>query len=309
MRKIVIGTRKSKLALTQTNWVIEKLKEEGLPFEFETKKIVTTGDKIQNVTLSRIGGKALFVKEIEAAMYNNEIDLAVHSMKDMPSEPPEGLTIGSVPIREDHRDAYIGQNSVPFHELPEGAVVGTSSLRRAAQIRAIRPDITIRSIRGNIDTRLRKLEEEDYDAIILATAGLKRMGWSDDVITEYLEPEVMVPAVGQGALALQCREGDEEVMELIQRLNHDYTYRTVMAERSFLQRLNGGCESPIGAYAYLQGDDIVLTGLVSTADGTTVLKEVVTGTDSHAVGLEAADKILARGGAEIIEASKEETNE
>lgn len=309
MRKIIIGSRKSQLALTQTDWVIEKLKEIAPQNEYEVKKIVTKGDQILDVTLSKVGGKGLFVKEIEQAMYDKEIDMAVHSMKDMPAETPEGLTIGCIPIREDHRDAYIANDNVAFRDLPKGAIVGTSSLRRAAQVLAARPDLNIKSIRGNIDTRLRKLKEEDFDAIVLATAGLKRMGWSDDVITEYLEPEVCVPAVGQGALAIECREDDEEIRDLMDTLNHAYTHRTVMAERTFLDLLNGGCQVPIGGYAYLEGDDIILTAMVGTPDGKTVLKEEVRGQDPYEVGREAADKIKARGGAEIIEAVREELDQ
>ncbi|MYL34217.1 hydroxymethylbilane synthase [Pontibacillus yanchengensis] len=306
MRNIVVGTRKSKLALTQTDWVIDQLKKLELPYEFEVKKIVTKGDKILDVTLSKVGGKGLFIKEIEDALYSGEIDIAVHSMKDMPAETPEGLTIGCIPIREDHRDAYIANDNVPFHELPEGAVVGTSSLRRAAQVLAARPDIHIKSIRGNIDTRLRKLKEEDFDAIVLATAGLKRMGWTDDYITEYLEPDVCVPAVGQGALAIECREEDKEILDLLQHLNHEYTYKTVIAERTFLDLLDGGCQVPIGGYAYLDGEDVVLTAMVGSPDGKTILKEQVRGTDSVEVGRDAADRIKARGGAEIIQKAKEE---
>lgn len=306
MRKIVVGTRKSKLALTQTNWVIEQLKKIDSSYDFEVKKIVTKGDQILDVTLSKVGGKGLFVKEIENAMYSKEIDIAVHSMKDMPSETPEGLMIGSIPIREDHRDAYIANDNVGLEDLPEGAIVGTSSLRRGAQIKAFRPDLEIKWIRGNIDTRLKKLKEEDYDAIILATAGLKRMGWSDNVITEYLEPEVCVPAVGQGALAIECREEDEQVRELLNHFNDAYTTRTVIAERTFLHLLNGGCQVPIGGYAYLDGEEVVLTAMVGTPDGETILKEHVCGIDSVAVGREAAERIIERGGAKIIEDAKAE---
>lgn len=309
MRKFVVGTRKSQLALTQTDWVIEQLKTIAPSYDFEVKKIVTKGDQILDVTLSKVGGKGLFVKEIEQAMYDKEIDMAVHSMKDMPAETPEGLTIGCIPIREDHRDAYIANDNVLLKDLPNGAIVGTSSLRRGSQIKATRPDLEIKWIRGNIDTRLRKLKEEDYDAIILATAGLKRMGWSDDVVTEYLEPEVCVPAVGQGALAIECREDDKELRELLDQLNHAYTYKTVIAERTFLDLLNGGCQVPIGGYAYLDGDDIVLTAMVGTSDGTTILTEQVRGQDSVEVGREAANLIIDRGGAQIIEEAKEELDQ
>src|SRR5699024_7150458 len=197
MRKIVVGTRKSNLAVTQTNWVINELKKSGVQNEFEVRKISTKGDRILDVTLSKVGGKGLFVKEIERAMYNKEIDFAVHSMKDMPGVLPEGLVISAIPVREDHRDAFISKHNLKLAELPDGAIVGTSSLRRGSQILAARPDIEIKWIRGNIETRLRKLHEEDYDAIILAVSGIKRVQMDETIITEYLEPEVCLPAVGQ----------------------------------------------------------------------------------------------------------------
>ncbi|MFD2046234.1 hydroxymethylbilane synthase [Ornithinibacillus salinisoli] len=308
MRKIVVGSRKSNLALTQTEWVIDQLKQAGISNEFEVKKIVTKGDRILDVTLSKVGGKGLFVKEIEQAMYDKEIDLAVHSMKDMPAVLPDGLVISSIPIREDHRDAFISKGNVLLQDLPEGAVVGTSSLRRGAQILAERPDISIKWIRGNIETRIRKLQEEDYDAIILAVSGLKRVGLSEELITEYLEPEVCVPAVGQGALAIECREDDEEVRNLLAKINHEQTTRTVTAERTFLHLLEGGCQVPIGGYAYLDQEDVVLTALVGTPDGKTILKEVVRGTDPVKVGETAANKMINQGAKEIVDQVKEELN-
>ncbi|WP_042223318.1 hydroxymethylbilane synthase [Oceanobacillus manasiensis] len=306
MRKIVVGSRKSNLALTQTNWVIEQLKKAGVQNEFEVKKIVTKGDRILDVTLSKVGGKGLFVKEIEQAMYDKEIDFAVHSMKDMPSSMPEGLTISSIPVREDHRDAFISKGNVALKDLPEGATIGTSSLRRSAQMLAERPDVTIKWIRGNIETRIRKLQEEDYDAIILAVSGLKRVGLSEELITEYLEPEVCVPAVGQGALAIESREDDQELHTLLDLINDQYTTRTVTAERTFLHLLEGGCQVPIGGYAYLDKDEIILTALVGTPDGTTILKEVVRGTDPYKVGEEAARLLADQGAKEIVERVKEE---
>ncbi|MYL58906.1 hydroxymethylbilane synthase [Virgibacillus halodenitrificans] len=309
MRKIVVGSRKSNLALTQTNWVIDQLKKAGVENDFEVKKIVTKGDKILDVTLSKVGGKGLFVKEIEQAMYDKEIDFAVHSMKDMPSVMPEGLVIASIPDREDHRDAYIAKNNIPFHELPAGAIVGTSSLRRSAQILAERPDVSIKWIRGNIETRLRKLEEEDYDAIILAVSGLKRVGLSEELITEYLEPEVCVPAVGQGALAIQSREDDTEMRTLLEKLNNAYTTKTVAAERTFLRLLEGGCQVPIGGYAYLEGEEIILTALVGTPDGKTILKEEVRGKDPEVVGEIAANLLIKQGAKEIVEKVKEELDQ
>ncbi|QGH35199.1 hydroxymethylbilane synthase [Gracilibacillus salitolerans] len=310
MRKIVVGSRRSNLAMTQSEWVIEQLKKHvGDKYEFEIKKIVTKGDQILNVTLSKVGGKGLFVKEIEKAMYDKEIDFAVHSMKDMPAVMPDGLIIGSIPVREDHRDAFISNDHIKLEDLPAGAVVGTSSLRRGSQILAARPDLKIQWIRGNIETRMRKLKEENFDAIILAAAGLKRMSWSEDIVTEYLEPDVCVPAVGQGALAIECREDDHELLELLEKINDAYTEKTVTAERTFLHLLNGGCQVPIGGYAYLDGDEVVLTALVASSDGKTILKETVTGTDPHQVGKEAAEKLQAQGAQELVDEAIEENQE
>jgi hydroxymethylbilane synthase len=310
MRKIVVGSRQSKLALTQTNWVIDQLKALGVPYEFEVKKIVTKGDKILDVTLSKVGGKGLFVKEIEQAMLDKEIDMAVHSMKDMPAELPEKLMIGCTPKREDVRDALISKDHKPLAELKEGAIVGTSSLRRAAQILHLRPDVEIKWIRGNIDTRLRKLREEDYDAIILAAAGLKRMGWTDEYITEYLPEDQCIPAVGQGSLAIECREEDTELREMLQKLNDDETEVTVAAERAFLHKSEGGCQVPIAGFAERKEDGtITLTGLVGTPDGKTILKETVTGKDAMQVGHEVAEKIMAQGGAKIIKDVKEKAEQ
>ncbi|MUV39415.1 Hydroxymethylbilane synthase [Lentibacillus sp. JNUCC-1] len=306
MRKIMIGSRRSNLAMTQTEWVIDQLKKAGVENEIDVQKIVTKGDKILDVTLSKVGGKGLFVKEIEEAMYRKEVDLAVHSMKDMPSVMPEGLTIACIPVREDHRDAYIAKNNVKLKDLPEGAIVGTSSLRRSAQILAVRPDVKITWIRGNIETRLRKLQEEDYDAIILAVSGLKRVGLSEDLITEYLDADICVPAVGQGALAIECREDDDELREILDNIHDEKTARTVTAERTFLRLLEGGCQVPIGGYAYLDEDDIVLTALVGTPDGETILKETVRGTDPVAVGEEASRLLIDQGAKKIVKDVLEE---
>ncbi|MGG3916859.1 hydroxymethylbilane synthase [Parageobacillus thermoglucosidasius] len=309
MRKIIVGSRRSKLALTQTNWVIEQLRQLGAPFEFEVKEIVTKGDKILDVTLSKVGGKGLFVKEIEHAMLNNEIDMAVHSMKDMPAVLPDGLIIGCVPPREDHRDVLISKNKETFADLPSGAVVGTSSLRRSAQLLAKRPDLTIKWIRGNIDTRLAKLQTEDYDAIVLAAAGLVRMGWASDVITEYLATDVCLPAVGQGALAVECRESDEELREWLQKLNDIDTERAVYTERAFLRQLEGGCQVPIAGYAHVNNqNDIVLTALVASPDGKELYKETVSGSDPENVGTTAADLLIKRGAKALIDRVKEEMN-
>lgn len=312
MRKIIVGSRRSKLALTQTNWVIEQLKKFGLPFEFEVKEIVTKGDQILDVTLSKVGGKGLFVKEIEQAMLDKEIDMAIHSMKDMPAILPDGLIIGCIPPREDHRDAFVSNGHVRFKDLKQGAIVGTSSLRRGAQILAARPDLKIKWIRGNIDTRLKKLETEDYDAILLATAGLIRMGWADDVITERLDEEICLPAIGQGALSIECRADDQELLELLKKFTCPNTERAVQAERVFLQLMEGGCQVPIGGYAYIDDhDQIVLTALVASPDGKTVYKERVIGDHPQEVGEKAANILIEQGALQLIEKVKQglENNE
>ena len=307
MRKIIVGSRKSKLALTQTNWVISKLKELGAHFEFEVKEIVTKGDQILDVTLSKVGGKGLFVKEIEQAMLGNEIDMAVHSMKDMPAVLPEHLMIGCVPKREDYRDVLISKDHIKFNDLPSGAVVGTSSLRRAAQLLAQRDDIEIKWIRGNIDTRLAKLQSQEYDAIILAAAGLVRMGWSQDVVTEYLDAQDCVPAVGQGALAIECRESDKELREVLSLLNDEITARAVAAERAFLHKMEGGCQVPIAGFAQIaENDEVVLAVLVGSPDGKTIYKEIVRGMDPVDVGNIAASKLTAMGAKDLIDKVKEE---
>lgn len=304
MRKIIVGSRRSKLALTQTNWVIAQLKKRNVPFEFEVKEIVTKGDVILDVTLSKVGGKGLFVKEIEQAMLSKEIDIAVHSMKDMPAVLPEGLTIGCIPKRVDPRDVLISKTGATFENLPSGAIVGTSSLRRSAQLLAVRPDLQMKWIRGNIDTRIKKLHEEEYDAIVLAAAGMHRMGWSEDVITEYLD--VCVPAVGQGALSIECRADDEELLQALRLMNDIVTEQTVKAERVFLNKLEGGCQVPIAGHAILkETGEVELTALVGSKTGTKLLKEIVTGLDPEEVGNQAADLLLARGAKRLIEEAME----
>lgn len=307
MRKIIVGSRRSKLALTQTNWVIDQLKKIDPTFEFEVKEIVTKGDKILDVTLSKVGGKGLFVKEIEQAMLDEEIDMAVHSMKDMPAVLPEGLVIGCIPFREDHRDALISKNHIPINDLMPGSVVGTSSLRRSAQLLAIRPDLEIKWIRGNIDTRLAKLETEEYDAIILAAAGLSRMGWASEVVSEFIDDEVCIPAVGQGALSIECRESDEQLLELLSRFTCLKTKQAVTAERAFLQKMEGGCQVPIAGYAKVEDSGVIsLTGLVASPDGKTILKESASGPDPEKLGVQVADALIANGGKALIDAVKVE---
>ena len=328
MRKIIVGSRQSALALTQTGQVIADLErlsgEHGFDFTFEVHKIITKGDRILDVTLSKVGGKGLFVKEIEQAMLDKEIDMAVHSMKDMPSELPEGLINGAVPKRVDPRDCLISNSGAGLEDLPQGARVGTSSLRRSSQLAAFRPDLVIEPVRGNIDSRLRKLESGEYDAILLAAAGLSRMGWQDRV-TAFLPPEVCLPAVGQGALGIECREDDAELRKLLALYNDGPTALTVSAERTFLGALNGGCQVPIGAYAVLEAEGgsgesvhidpevagisrtpgagsaiITLTGMVGTPDGSVILKETCSGEDPVRLGAEVARKLIARGAEKIL---------
>ncbi|MCM3339105.1 hydroxymethylbilane synthase [Paenibacillus sp. MER TA 81-3] len=300
MRTIIVGTRQSALALTQTGHVIAALEDicetANLPFQFEIRKIVTKGDRILDVTLSKVGGKGLFVKEIEQALLDKEIDMAVHSMKDMPWEQPEGLMVGAIPKREDPRDCLIMKSGQTLDDLPLGAKVGTSSLRRSCQLQAYRPDLQIEPLRGNIDTRLKKLETEGFDAIVLAAAGLHRMGWQER-ISSYLPEEVSVPAVGQGALGIECRKDDEEVCSLLERYHDADTARTVRAERAFLGRLNGGCQVPIGAYATNVGicGAIQLTGLVGSAEDGEIIKETMEGDHPEAIGTAVAERLLARG--------------
>ncbi|MDP5272696.1 hydroxymethylbilane synthase [Chengkuizengella axinellae] len=308
MRTIIVGSRQSQLALTQTNHVIDALNKicqtHNIKAQFEVKKIVTKGDKILDVTLSKVGGKGLFVKEIEQAMLDKEIDIAVHSMKDMPSELPEGLTIGAVSKREDVRDCIVTRDHTPLSELPKGAVIGTSSLRRASQIKNFRSDFEIKFIRGNIGTRINKLNEGEYDAIVLATAGLNRVGWQDK-ITEFLSTDLCIPAVGQGALGIECRNDDEFILKLLSYYNDDKTAKTVRAERAFLATLDGSCQIPVAAYAILenveQNDDILLNGLVGSPDGQNVIKDKIVGRDPEQLGVQLAQTLIDRGANRILE--------
>ncbi|WP_274649933.1 hydroxymethylbilane synthase [Paenibacillus humicola] len=310
-RTIVVGTRQSALALTQTGQVIGELTrlagKLGIEADFEIRKIVTKGDRILDVTLSKVGGKGLFVKEIEQALLDGDIDLAVHSMKDMPYELPEGLVNGAVPKRVDPRDCLVSRDGLGLTELPQGARVGTSSLRRASQLLAARPDLKLESVRGNIDTRIRKLESEGFDAVVLAAAGLYRMGW-EAKISAYIPPDVCVPAVGQGALGVECRADDAEVRRLLERYEDPDTALAVRAERSFLGALNGGCQIPIGAYATIAGPSdepggrplLEMTGIVGTPDGKVLLKETRRGSDPERLGKETADALKERGADRIL---------
>lgn len=298
---LVLGTRGSKLALCQSEWFQSQVQEVAPEVRVTLRKIQTSGDKIIDVPLAKIGGKGLFVKEIEDALLAGEIDFAVHSMKDVPAQLPDGLDILCVPPREDARDAFISREGCSFQDLPVGATVGTASLRRQAQLLHARPDLKITMLRGNLDTRLRKLKEGQFDAIILAAAGLHRLAWSQ-TITEYLPPLLSLPAVGQGALGIEGRTNDGFVRSILSRLNDPTTHMTVTAERAFLHRLEGGCQVPIAAHAILSGHDLALDGLVASVDGKTVIRDQITGTreEAHSLGARLAERLLSRGGDRIL---------
>lgn len=304
-RTIIVGTRQSALALQQTSQVIAHLEiiceQFALPYQFELKKILTKGDQILDVTLSKIGGKGLFVKEIEQALLDGEIDLAVHSMKDMPALLPLGLTIGAVPERVDARDAVLTKNDCTLAELPHGAKIGTSSLRRSAQLQSFRPDFEIIPLRGNIDTRIRKLTEQGFDAIILAAAGLIRMGWEQQ-ISEYLLPDICLPAVAQGALGLECRQTDETLLSLLSHYDHLATRLEIETERSFLATLDGGCQFPIAGHATYdpQTEQISLTGMVASIDGQQIFRYSESANDPLKLGQRVANHIIEMGASEVL---------
>lgn len=302
MKKFIVGSRRSQLALTQSKQFIKSLKEKHPDVEIEIKEIVTKGDQIVNVQLSKVGGKGLFVKEIEAALYNKEIDFAIHSLKDVPSELPEGLTLGCIPEREDPRDAYIAKNNVKLNELHEGAIIGTSSLRRGAQLLNLYPHLKIEWIRGNIDTRLKKLETENFDAIILAAAGLNRMGWSADIVTEYLDSETMLPAIGQGALGIECRSDDLETIELLSTVHDKKTEICTQAEREFLRLMDGSCQVPIAGYATMKQDEIEFTGLIMSTDGLEKYKVTEKGREPKRLAQKVAEHMQDSGAQKIIAA-------
>lgn len=292
---LTIASRGSQLALWQARWVEARLAEAGRAVRIEIVK--TTGDSITDAPLARIGGKGLFTKEIEEALLSRRADIAVHSLKDLPTELPEGLVLAAVPAREDPRDAMVGST---FAALPKGAKVGTSSLRRAAQLRKLRPDLVIESVRGNIDTRLRKWREGQYYAIVLAATGLKRLGW-EDRITEILPPEVMCPAVGQGALGIETRP-DSPGFTAAAPLDDPDTRAAVTAERALLAALGGGCQVPIGAHATVAGPRLRLFGIVAAQDGSALVSAESEGStaDAAAIGRELAAALLDRGARGIL---------
>jgi hydroxymethylbilane synthase len=292
---IVIGSRGSQLALWQARHIASCLQKLGVETRLEIIK--TTGDKITEVPLAQVGGKGLFTKEIEEALLAGTIDLAVHSLKDMPTGLPVGLTLAAIPEREDPRDALIGK---PLAELTAGSKVGTSSLRRAAQLHALGRGLVIENLRGNVDTRLRKLDEGQYDAIVLAAAGLRRLGWADR-IRELIEPAVMCPAAGQGALAIETRDDGCVAHEIARKLDHAATNAAVTAERSILATLEGGCQVPIGAYGRLEGAALHLMAIVASPDGARVMRETASSAgDPAALGRELGERMLAAGARGIL---------
>lgn len=301
--KLTIGTRQSLLALWQSNHIAALLREKYPECEVVLKKIVTKGDRILDVPLAQIGGKGLFTKEIETELADGTIDLAVHSLKDMPTVLPEGLCLTAITERANVGDAFVSNKYTSFEELPLGAVIGTSSLRRKAQLLAARPDLQIMDLRGNVDTRLRKLDEGLYDAIILAAAGLERLGHGDR-ITALITPDVCLPAVGQGALAIEARTADDEVRSMLEFLNDLPTKQSTDAERAFLGLLEGGCQVPIGVHADVAGEQIKIEAIIAALDGSTVLRDTITGKaeDAVALGQQLGKKMLAAGGQEILAA-------
>lgn len=300
-KRLRIGTRASQLALWQANWTKSELEARYPGIQVELVKIKTMGDKILDVPLAQVGGKGLFVKEIEEAMLRGEIDLAVHSMKDVPTEFPEGLGLVVTTKREDPRDAFIS-DKVRFSELRQGARIGTSALRRQAQLLKARPDLEMVIIRGNVETRIRKLKEDNLDAVILAAAGLNRLGFTD-VVTELLDTDFSIPAIGQGALGLECRLDDNATIEALAFLNHADTAAAVAAERALLKRCEGGCQVPIAAHGTVNGDTLTLVGFIASVDGKQTVRDSISGSTADAVklGTELADRLLAAGGKAILE--------
>nr|WP_217255544.1 hydroxymethylbilane synthase [Thermocrinis albus] len=295
---IRIGTRRSQLALWQANYVKRKLEDMG--HTVELVPITTTGDKITDAPLAKIGGKGLFVKEIEEALLRGDIDVAVHSLKDVPTKLPDGLTLGAITERELPYDVLISRDGQRLENLPTGAVVGTSSLRRKVQIKRMRRDLVIKDLRGNVDTRIRKLDEGQYDAIVLAYAGIRRMGWENRIV-QILED--FIPAVGQGSMAVEIREDDEKIREVISLLDHRESRIRVEAERAFLEVMEGGCQVPMGAIAWLDGSRLFMKGFLSDLEGENFVEAYVEGNVEKAqlLGRELAEKILSQGGRSILE--------
>ena len=307
-----IGSRKSQLALVQTYWVQEELQKNFPDITFEVHTMSTQGDKILDVALAKIGDKGLFTKELELGMLQNETDLAVHSLKDLPTNLPEGLVLGCVTERENPADALVLHEKLKDKQLktlPEGAVIGTSSLRRLAQLRYHFPHLEFKDVRGNLNTRLAKLDAGEYDALILAFAGLHRLGMSDR-IHQVIPPEVSLHAVGQGALGIECRAGDDNILNLLNSLEHIATAQRCYAERAFLRELEGGCQVPIGVNTQIEGEQLTLIGLVASLDGKKLVKDIITGAtaDAEQIGIELAQKLRKQGAQEILDQILAEIN-
>ena len=303
LMKLTIGTRGSQLALWQANWVKDQLHLAG--HEGEIRIIKTTGDKLEQLPLTASGTKGLFIKEIEEALMDRSVDLAVHSMKDLPTDTPDGLLIAAVPQREDARDVLISTTGKKHGELPRGARIGTSSPRRQSQLRHLRGDLELVPMRGNLDTRLRKLDRGDCDAIVLAAAGAHRLGWRSR-ITEYFSASQICPAVGQGALAIECREGHHDAVRILADLDDAPTHWAIRAERAMLRHLGGGCQVPIAAFAVAAGRQLVLHGVVAALQGETVIRTEASGSvdNPEELGARAADDLLRQGARAILESIK-----
>lgn len=299
---IRIATRKSPLALWQAEHVRARLETQHPDMQVELVAMTTQGDRILDSPLAKIGGKGLFVKELEQGMLEDRADIAVHSMKDVPAEFPEGLELGAILVREDPYDAFVSNQYSVLDDLPQGAVVGTSSLRRQCQLHALRPDIQIRDLRGNVGTRLSKLDAGEYDAIVLACAGLKRLGL-ETRITQTLSSELMLPAIGQGAIGIECRSDDPNVQSLIAPLNDSITASRVQAERGMNAHLAGGCQAPVAGFAQIDGDTLYLRGLVGWPDGSEIIRGEIQGDVSVAasLGVELAKDLLSRGAKPILD--------
>lgn len=304
--KIVrIGTRKSNLAMVQTHWVRDELQKQFPDHQFEIEAMSTQGDKILDVALSKIGDKGLFTKELELGLLNQEVDLAVHSLKDLPTQLPEGLRLGCVTSRENPADALVLNEKYQGYQidtLPEGAVVGTSSLRRLAQLRYHYPYLEFKDVRGNLNTRLQKLDNGDYDALVLAVAGLQRLGMGDRV-SQAIPSAVSLHAVGQGALGIECREGDARILDLLKAIEDPDTRDRTLAERAFLRELEGGCQVPIGVNSVIAGDQLTLTGMVASLDGQQLLKDTVSSdrAEHDNIGYDLAQLVRKQGAQAILD--------
>lgn len=300
--RITIGSRASALALWQTEFVMSELKKSHPGLEIEIKKIKTTGDKILDVALAKIGDKGLFVKEIEESLLRGEVDLAVHSMKDVPTNLPSGLCISAILEREDNHDVFISDSYDKLDELPRGASIGTSSLRRIAQLMCVRPDLNFTDLRGNLQTRLKKMGELKLDGIILAAAGVKRLGYQDK-IRQVIPYDLILPAVGQGSIGIEIKSDDPKTKKLIAPLNHENSHWAILSERALLRRLEGGCQVPIGSWGRMENGELVLSGIIASLDGRKLYRASSRGgqKDAEKIGIKVAEDLLSQGGDKILE--------